>query len=102
MSASLETLEDVETLVRRLLSCIDPVEISRAVRWDGKAFRLSQHIKNSQQLDTALLHILSHRWLPTFRYRPFIAAATQSDRPQWGSYGRGVEMLCSSALFAAF
>lgn len=67
MSASLGTLKDVETLVERLLSCVKP-DASHDESWDGKAFQLSRRDRGSRQLSIALLHILSHRWLPTLRY----------------------------------
>jgi len=68
MSASLGTLKDVETLVERLLSCIEPVELSDGEGWGGKTFQLSRSDGGPQQLGVALLYILSHRWLPTLRY----------------------------------
>jgi len=71
MSASLGALEDVETLVERLLSCVKPFDVSRNESWGGKAFQLSQRDRGSRQLSVALLHILSCRWLPTLRYGPF-------------------------------
>lgn len=67
MSASLGTLEDVETLVERLLSCMKPIDVSHNESWGGKAFQLSQRDGGSRQLGIALLHILSYRWLPTLR-----------------------------------
>lgn len=71
MSASLGTLKDVEALVKRLLSCIKPFDVSYNESWGGKAFQLSQRDKGLQKLSVALLHILSHRWLPVLRYVPF-------------------------------
>jgi hypothetical protein len=67
MSASLGTLDDVEMLVERLLTCIEPVEVSHNESWGGKSFELSRRDTGSRQLSIALLHILSHRWLPTLR-----------------------------------
>jgi len=68
MSASLGTLKDANALVERLLSCIEPVDLSNNEGWSGKAFQLSRSDRGSRQLGVALLHILSHRWLPTLRY----------------------------------
>lgn len=68
MRASIGTLKDVEVLVERILSCIKPVDVSHNESWGGKAFQLSHSDKGSAQLSAALLHILSHRWLPTLRY----------------------------------
>lgn len=72
MSASLGTLKDVETLVERLLTCIEPVDMSHDESWGGKAFQLSRSDSGSRQLSVALLHILSHRWLPTLRYASLV------------------------------
>lgn len=68
MRASTGTLKDVEILVEVILSCMKPVDGSHNESWSGKAFQLSQSDKGSRQLSAALLHILSHRWLPTLRY----------------------------------
>jgi hypothetical protein len=66
-SASLGTLRGVGALIRRLLSCMEPIPVLYDEGWGGKAFKLSQHNKNSQRLSVALLSTLSHRWLPTLR-----------------------------------
>ena len=68
MSASLGKLKDVGTLIEKLLACIEPVDVPHNEIWGGKAFQLSRRNSGSRQLSVALLHILSHRWLPTMRY----------------------------------
>lgn len=75
LSASLGTLKDVETLAKKLLSYIKPVDPSRNESWGGRAFQLSPGDRGSRQLGVALLHILSHRWLPTLRYRSLSQSA---------------------------
>lgn len=100
MSASLGTLKDVETLVERLLTCIEPVDASHHGSWGGKAFQLSWRDGGPRPLSIALLHILSHRWLPTLRYGLVcVIDVTQADQPQWHSYGRGFATLRSPTLF---
>ncbi|KAF9647481.1 hypothetical protein BDM02DRAFT_3187912 [Thelephora ganbajun] len=74
MSASLGSLKDMETLVERLLTCVEPVGMSDNESWGGKAYQLSRRENSSQQLSIALLHVLSHRWLPTLS-----GAATAED-----------------------
>lgn len=75
MSASLGTLKDVDTLIERLLACIEPFDVTYSEIWGGKAFQLSQRDNSTQQLSVAILHILSHRWLPTLWYAPLAPLA---------------------------
>lgn len=75
MSASLGTLKDVETLVERLLTCVESAGVSRHESWGGETFQLSRLDRGSRQLGAALLRILSHRWLPTLRYGSLIQLA---------------------------
>lgn len=102
MSASSGTFKDVETLVGRLISYMEPPDAPRIESWGGKAFQLSRLGEGSRQIDTALLSILSHRWLPILRYMFRNAGATHTDRSQWGGYSRGFGTFHSPSVLPAF
>jgi hypothetical protein len=100
-SASLGELEDVGTLVERLLACIELFDASRNESRGDSAPQLSRREKGSRRLSCTLLSFLSRRWLPTLRYGSHTARYTQADQPQWSSHCGRLEALRPSTSPAA-